>query len=434
MTPRNNRDDFRHSSATQEKCQEMRTHLYTTFVDRTKAFDTTSTVMRALRSESPIKLHGHLLNSRRMQAPKRVSRTTVHDSLFANDYALNTATEQDMQRSMDLFAAGYANVGLKISTAKTIFMHPPPPSAEYNASRSNVNGAQLKMWKPLLIWEERSHATRDSTTRILDTKVLERIGILSIHAMLRQVHLRWSGHLVRMDDERLPKRKRAARKSQPPRINTANAQALSACPSWQRNFRARIGLVRHLRTQCNNNPTTQTSATPALDPTMTSTPTTDNHFIDAPSPTITDIILPPPTLAPITATNTTCPTPTTSVATSDNLLPAISTAPERLPKQLIYGDVATGSRRHGGQVRRYEDTLKTSLKQLQINPANWDDLARNRPAWSRTVKTGAVIYEANRMAAAKVKKAARKSPASRTNTANAQTLPTCPRCQRTFDK
>ncbi|VDL96423.1 unnamed protein product [Schistocephalus solidus] len=42
--------------------------------------------------------------------------------------------------------------------------------------------------------------------RIPDTEVLERNGILSIHAMLRQVQLRWSGHLVRMDDERLPKR------------------------------------------------------------------------------------------------------------------------------------------------------------------------------------------------------------------------------------
>ncbi|VDM06514.1 unnamed protein product [Schistocephalus solidus] len=31
-------------------------------------------------------------------------------------------------------------------------------------------------------------------------------GILSIHAMLRQVQLRWNGHLVRMDDEQLPKR------------------------------------------------------------------------------------------------------------------------------------------------------------------------------------------------------------------------------------
>ncbi|VDL90029.1 unnamed protein product [Schistocephalus solidus] len=38
---------------------------------------------------------------------------------------------------------------------------------------------------------------------IPDTEVLERTGILSIHAMLKQVQLRWSGHPVRTDDERL---------------------------------------------------------------------------------------------------------------------------------------------------------------------------------------------------------------------------------------
>ncbi|VDL90394.1 unnamed protein product [Schistocephalus solidus] len=87
---------------------------------------------------------------------------------------------------------------------------------------------------------------------------------------------------------------------------------------------ARISLVGHLRSPCNNNPTTATSATPASDPTMTTTPTTDNNFIDASPPTITDTILPPPPSALITATNTTFPTPTTSVATSEYLPPAIS--------------------------------------------------------------------------------------------------------------
>nr|VZI37257.1 unnamed protein product [Spirometra erinaceieuropaei] len=43
---------------------------------------------------------------------------------------------------------------------------------------------------------------------------------------------------------------------------------------------------------------------------------------------------------------------------------------ERLPKRLFYVDVATGSRRQGGQIRRYKDTLKFSLKCLQINPTN----------------------------------------------------------------
>ncbi|VDL93046.1 unnamed protein product [Schistocephalus solidus] len=42
------------------------------------------------------------------------------------------------------------------------------------------------------------------------------------------------------------------------------------------------------------------------------------------------------------------------------------------------------------------------------------------------------IYEANRIAAVKAKRAALKSPAPRTNIVDAQVLPTCSRCQRTF--
>ncbi|VDM06454.1 unnamed protein product [Schistocephalus solidus] len=84
------------------------------------------------------------------------------------------------------------------------------------------------------------------------------------------------------------------------------------------------------------------------------------------------------------------------------------------------------------QKRRFKDTLKKSLKQLQINQVNWDDLAQDRPAWRRSVKTGAEIYEANRIAAAKAKTVACKLPAPRINATNDQTLPTCPRVQRPF--
>ncbi|BHF61317.1 hypothetical protein SprV_0100429100 [Sparganum proliferum] len=105
---------------------------------------------------------------------------------------------------------------------------------------------------------------------------------------------------------------------------------------------------------------------------------------------------------------------------------------ERLPKRLFCGDVATGSRRQGGQIRRYKDTLKSSLKRLQLNPTNWEELALDRPTWRRTVKTGAAIYDANRIAAAKVKREARKSQVQPVRNADAQPLPTCHRCQRTF--
>nr|VZI43232.1 unnamed protein product [Spirometra erinaceieuropaei] len=104
----------------------------------------------------------------------------------------------------------------------------------------------------------------------------------------------------------------------------------------------------------------------------------------------------------------------------------------RLPKRIFYGDFATGSRRQGGQIRRYKDTLKSSLKHLQINPTNWEELALDRPTWRRKVKTGVAIYEANRIAAAKVKRDARKSQPRPARNADAQPLPTCSRCQRTF--
>nr|VZI19363.1 unnamed protein product [Spirometra erinaceieuropaei] len=71
----------------------------------------------------------------------RVSTTTVHELLFADDCALNITSEENMQRSMDLFSTACENFGLVISTVKTVplrrqltltglpiqHFHPPPP-------------------------------------------------------------------------------------------------------------------------------------------------------------------------------------------------------------------------------------------------------------------------------------------------------------------
>ncbi|VDL92371.1 unnamed protein product [Schistocephalus solidus] len=64
---------------------------------------------------------------------------------------------------------------------------------------------------------------------------------------------------------------------------------------------------------------------------------------------------------------------------------------KKVPKRLFYGDVATGARRQGGQKRHYKHTLKKYLKQLQIDPATWEDHAQDRLTWRRSVKTGSTI-------------------------------------------
>nr|VZI44332.1 unnamed protein product [Spirometra erinaceieuropaei] len=320
----------------------MRTHLYSTFVDLMKAFDTvnreglwkimqkfgsperftqmvrqlhngavseafavtngvkqgcvlaptlfslvfSAVLMDAYRDERPgiriaYRTDGYLLNQRRMHFKSRVSTTTVHELLFADDCALNTTSEEEMQRSTDLFSAACENFGLVINTQKTVVMHQPPPNSATAPNvppQISVNGTQLqvvenfpylgstlsrntkiddevanriskasqafgrlqstvwnryglqlstklKIYKAVILptllygaetWtvyaeqaRRLNHFHSSCLRRILrlkwqdripDTDVLERTGILSIYAILRQIQLRWSGHLVRMDD------------------------------------------------------------------------------------------------------------------------------------------------------------------------------------------------------------------------------------------
>ncbi|BHF70267.1 hypothetical protein SprV_0301331700 [Sparganum proliferum] len=324
----------------QEKCQEMRTHLYSTFVDLTKAFDTvnreglwkimqkfgcperfiemvrqlhdgmmarvtdngtvseafavtngvkqgcvlaptlfslmfSAMLMDAYRGERPgiriaYRTDGNLLNQRRMHFQSRVSTTTVHELLFADDCALNTTSEEEMQ----------PRHGLVLRRLREFRSAATPP----NAPQISVNGTQLqvvenflylgrtlsrntkiddevanwiskaseafgrlqstfwnrhgfllstklKMYKVIILptllygaetWTVYTKQARrlnhihlsclrrilrlDWQDRIPDTDVLERTGILSIYTMPRQLQLRWSCYLVRMDDQRLPKR------------------------------------------------------------------------------------------------------------------------------------------------------------------------------------------------------------------------------------
>ncbi|BHF60734.1 hypothetical protein SprV_0100370000 [Sparganum proliferum] len=79
-----------------------------------------------------------------MHFQSRVSTNTVHKLLFADNCALIATSEEDMQRSMELFAAACDNLDLIINTGKTVVIHRPPSDAVYVAPQINVDGAQLQ--------------------------------------------------------------------------------------------------------------------------------------------------------------------------------------------------------------------------------------------------------------------------------------------------
>nr|VZI49744.1 unnamed protein product [Spirometra erinaceieuropaei] len=343
-------------------------------------------LMDAYRDERPgiriaYRTAGHLLNQRRMHFQSRLSTTTVHELLFADDCALNTTSEEEMQRSMDLFSAACENFRLVINTQKTVVMHQPPPNSVTapNAPQINVNGTQLQVVDnfPYL------GSTLSRNTKI-DDEVANRTSKAS-QAFGRLQSTVWNRHGLQLSTKL--KMYRAV----------ILPTLLYGAETWTV-YTRQARRLNHFHLRC---------------------------------------------LRRILRLNWQDRIPDTDVLERTGMLSIFSMLrqmqlrwsghlvrmdDERLPKRLFYGDVATGSRRQGGPIRRYKDTLKSSLKLLQINPINWEELACDRPAWRRTVKTGAAIHEANRIAAAKAKREARKSQLRPVSNAAAQPLPTCPRC------
>ncbi|BHF67059.1 hypothetical protein SprV_0301008200 [Sparganum proliferum] len=179
----------------QEKCQEVRTHLYSTFVDLTKAFDTVnreglwkimqkfgcpeqfprlgiqlhddimarftdkSAVSEAFAVTNGVKqdcvlaptpfilmFSAMLMDAYRDERPgtriayrtdgQLLSHRWMHLQSCVSTTILHEllfTSEGDMQRSVDILAAACENFGLVINTEKSVVMHQPPPDAAYVA-------------------------------------------------------------------------------------------------------------------------------------------------------------------------------------------------------------------------------------------------------------------------------------------------------------
>ena len=73
---------------------------------------------------------------------------------------------------------------------------------------------------------------------------------------------------------------------------------------------------------------------------------------------------------------------------------------ERLTSKILYGELLVGQRSHGGQKKRYKDTLKAFLKDQQ---SRGNRLQIDRAKWRGLIRRGAGEYEAKRISEAEQK-------------------------------
>ena len=82
---------------------------------------------------------------------------------------------------------------------------------------------------------------------------------------------------------------------------------------------------------------------------------------------------------------------------------------DRLPKKLLYCELSEGKRAAGGPRKRYKDSLKASLGNLDLDVNSWEELATDRENWRAAVHCGAVFYEERQTEKAEEKRAQRKA-------------------------
>ena len=60
----------------------------------------------------------------------------------------------------------------------------------------------------------------------------------------------------------------------------------------------------------------------------------------------------------------------------------------RIPKDLLYGELTTGTRPIGRPILRYKDVCRRDTTTSDINTATWEATATDRSSWRQTVKAG----------------------------------------------
>ena len=103
---------------------------------------------------------------------------------------------------------------------------------------------------------------------------------------------------------------------------------------------------------------------------------------------------------------------------------------ERLPKKVLYGDLQEGKRSQRGQKKRYEDTLKASLKDFNIPTGSWEKAAQDRTKWRCLIKVSPNLKQRESLKLKESVKKGKQEPRDHHQTRQSEF--TCSICNRQF--
>lgn len=436
----------------QEKCREQQQELYLAFIDLTKAFDSvnrealwttlhrigcprkfinilrllhddmTATVLSGQFESTPFKirtgvkqgcvlaptlftiyltvtlalikdqlpsgvdiqyrLDGKLFNLNRLKAKTKVTPKVIHDLQFADDCCVAAHTASDIQATLDLFNEAYKKLGLSLNIGKTKVLHQPAPRQPSNPSTIYVDGKPLEFVEhfPYL----GSHLSQNAT---IDEEIQHRIHSASAAFFkLRQ----------RVFENR------DLRKSTKIMVYKAVViTSLLYCSETWTTYRRHVQTLESFHQRCLRQ---------ILGIYWEDRRTNTSVLQEARLSSIEAMLL------------------------KNQLRWAghcVRLPENRLPRQILFSQLTQGQRPRGGQMKRYKDTLKISLKHGGLNTETWEELAEDRPKWRSNVYSAAESFESTRLVKVAEKRRKRKekeaNPILRVSLPQSTSCPHCPK-------
>ena len=302
---------------------------------------------------------GKLFNIRRFAAKTEVLLALVRDLLYADDCDLVAHTESDMQCFMDRLSEACKAFGLTISLDKTVVMFQPAPGTVYVEPSIYTDGKKLKV-------VDKFTYLGSTINRFcsLDDEIALRLK-KATGAFSALKHRVWS--------------QRGLKKST--KLEVYNACVLTcllySCETWVV-YRRHLKQLERFHQRC---------------------------------------------LRSILGVHWTTHTPDTEVLEKANTISieahihrhrlrwvghVIRLDDDRIPKQLLYGELSVGSRPQHKPKKRFKDCVKDSLALCKIDNPDWEMVACDRNRWRKMVYSGSRCFQDNANIWAKTKRAAKK--------------------------
>ena len=298
-----------------------------------------------------------LFTHKRFESKSTLTISAIRDLLYADDCDLVSHNEADMQRIMDLFSKACSDLGLTISLDKTKVMYSPPPGEVYAEPNIYVYGVRLSVVLEFIYLGSKLHQSCS-----LDEEITYRIS-------------RASASFSKLSD-RCWSRKGIKASTKVQVYKTVVLRALLSSLESSTLYSRHISKLERFQQFCLRD---------ILTIKWQSLTTNEAVLQRAGCVSISSLLM------------------KSSLRWSGHV---VRMPDYRIPKQLLYGELCLGKRLHGGQMLRFKDTLRQTLKKCKIE--DWEAHAIDRVGWRKMVYAGVDEFERGRADYADMKRAVRK--------------------------